>query len=175
MFHVSVLQVWSRRWQVSSPILWSWLKTASCLPPCWASECPGIINTSMIWRTAMDSSGSVAFTGQSTNKGYNLATSTWYDLFVMCVCVCSLSDLRAEEDCGVHLPHGLLCQHRHRPVGRSDHLQDQEELCLPTGHEVSTKTPAKAHRCPSVAFWSENTPSLSSAAETAAILNVILY
>ena len=31
-------------------------------------------------------------------------------------------DIRAEEDRGVHVPHGLLCQHRYRPVGRSDHL-----------------------------------------------------
>lgn len=55
--------------------------------------------------------------------------------------MCSPSDLRAEEDRGVHLPHGLLRQHRHRAVGRSDHLQDQEELSLPAGHEVS-KTPS---------------------------------
>lgn len=50
---------------------------------------------------------------------------------------CVFADVRAEKDRGVHLSHGLLRQHRHRPVGRPDHLQDQEELRLPAGHEVS--------------------------------------
>lgn len=33
-----------------------------------------------------------------------------------------VSDLRAEEDRGVHLPHGLLRQHRGGAVGRLGHL-----------------------------------------------------
>merc|ERR1712037_980243 len=36
---------------------------------------------------------------------------------------------------GVHLPHCLLRLHRGRPVGRSHHLQDQEALGVPVGHE----------------------------------------
>merc|ERR1712210_95076 len=32
-------------------------------------------------------------------------------------------------------PSHLLRLHRCRPVGRSDHLQDKEELCVPAGHE----------------------------------------
>lgn len=47
------------------------------------------------------------------------------------------ADLRAEEDCGVHLPHSLFHQHCDRSVGGSYHLQDQEELSLSTRHEVS--------------------------------------
>lgn len=35
------------------------------------------------------------------------------------------------------MPHGLLCQHRGRAVGRLDHLQDPKKLCLPAGDEVS--------------------------------------
>lgn len=48
----------------------------------------------------------------------------------------AMADLRAEEDCGIHLPHQLLCQHRGRPVGRPHHLQDQEELPLSARHDV---------------------------------------
>ena len=33
------------------------------------------------------------------------------------------------------MPHGLLRVHRDRAVGGLDHLQDQEELCVPAGHE----------------------------------------
>lgn len=83
----------------------------------------------------MDSSGWVTVT-----RG---ATSTFFVCQLgglkSCEMVC-FADLRAKENCGVHLPHGLLRQHSNRTVGRSDHLQDQEELCLPAGHEVS-KTP----------------------------------
>lgn len=52
--------------------------------------------------------------------------------------VCSLlADVRAAEGGGVHLPYGLLRQHRGGAVGRPDHLQDTPEFCLPAGHEVS--------------------------------------
>lgn len=73
----------------------------------------------MIWRTATDSSGSVTSIGQTACEGDSLAVAAWCELFLFCV---PPSDLRAEEDRGVHLPHGLLRQHRHRAVGRSDHL-----------------------------------------------------
>lgn len=132
-----LLQVWSRLWQASSPTLWSWLKTASCRPPWWGSEFPGITSTSMTWRTAMDSSGWVTFVRKTSSN------SLFHHQLMQTMC--SPSDLRAEEDRGVHLPHGLLRQHRHRAVGRSDHLQDQEELSLPAGHEVS-KTPSVCER-----------------------------
>ena len=33
------------------------------------------------------------------------------------------------------MPHSLLRVHRDRAVGGLDHLQDQEELCVPAGHE----------------------------------------
>ena len=49
-----------------------------------------------------------------------------------------LTDVPAEEDRGVHLPHRLLYQHRDRAVGRSDHLQDQEELHPSARNEVCT-------------------------------------
>ena len=39
------------------------------------------------------------------------------------------------QDPGVHLPHRLLRLHRDRPVGRPDHLQDEEELGVPAGDE----------------------------------------
>merc|ERR1712037_443896 len=39
------------------------------------------------------------------------------------------------EDSGVHLSHCLLRLHRYRPVGRSHHLQDQEAVSVPAGHE----------------------------------------
>lgn len=48
------------------------------------------------------------------------------------------TDVPAEEDRGVHLPHRLLCQHCDRAVGRSHHLQDQEELHPSAGNEVRT-------------------------------------
>merc|ERR1712088_246601 len=44
-------------------------------------------------------------------------------------------DVRGQEDLGVHVPHRLLRLHRDRAVGRSHHLQDQEALRLPAGHE----------------------------------------
>lgn len=53
-------------------------------------------------------------------------------LFAFCV-----SDLRTEENRGVHLPHSILRQYRGGTVGRFGHLQDQEELSLPAGDEVS--------------------------------------
>lgn len=46
------------------------------------------------------------------------------------------TDLRAAQDRGVHLPHSFLHQHRGGAMGRCRHLQDQEELYLPAGHEV---------------------------------------
>lgn len=49
-----------------------------------------------------------------------------------------LPDIRAEEDRGVHMPHCVLHQHCDRAMGRSDHLQDQEELGLPARNEVNT-------------------------------------
>lgn len=48
------------------------------------------------------------------------------------------SDVRAQKDHRVHLPYGLLRQHCHRPVGRSDHLQDQEKLHPAARNEVRT-------------------------------------
>merc|ERR1719362_2486621 len=42
-----------------------------------------------------------------------------------------------QEDPRVHLPHCLLCLHCHCPVGRSHHLQDQEAVSAPAGHEES--------------------------------------
>ena len=47
-----------------------------------------------------------------------------------------IADVRAEEGAGVHVPHGFLRQHRDRAVGGRDHLQDEEELALHTGHAV---------------------------------------
>uniref|UniRef100_A0A673TE17 Sodium/potassium-transporting ATPase subunit alpha n=1 Tax=Suricata suricatta TaxID=37032 RepID=A0A673TE17_SURSU len=44
-------------------------------------------------------------------------------------------DLRAAEGGGVHVPHGLLRQHRGGAVGRPHHLQDPPQLGLPAGHE----------------------------------------
>lgn len=60
-------QGWSRLWQDSSPTLWSWLRMVLSLLICWASASPGKIDTSMTWRTAMDSSGWVK--GKVVNAG----------------------------------------------------------------------------------------------------------
>merc|ERR1719323_1859297 len=46
-----------------------------------------------------------------------------------------LEDSYGQEEARVHLPHGLLRLHRDCPVGRSHHLQDQEALSVPAGHE----------------------------------------
>ncbi len=50
-----------------------------------------------------------------------------------------ISDIWAEEDCGVHMSHGLLHQYCDCTVGRFDHLQDQKKLCLPARNEVSKR------------------------------------
>lgn len=55
------------------------------------------------------------------------------------LCVSNPADLWAKEDHWVHLPHRLLRQHRGCPVGRSYHMQNQEELPLSAGHEVSER------------------------------------
>lgn len=49
------------------------------------------------------------------------------------------TDIRATQDCGVHLPHGVLRQHRGGAVGGRHHLQDQTQLGLPAGYEVSNR------------------------------------
>lgn len=42
----------------------------------------------------------------------------------VCLSSATLPDVRAEKDRGVHLPHGLLRQHRRGAVGRRHHLQN---------------------------------------------------
>lgn len=54
------------------------------------------------------------------------------DLTVASFC----ADVRTAQDRGVHLPHGVLRQHRGGAVGRRHHLQDQTQLCVPARHEV---------------------------------------
>lgn len=56
-----------------------------------------------------------------------------HTLSPLCVCV----DIWTEEDRGVHVSHSLLRQYRGGTVGWCHCLQDQAELCLPAGHEVS--------------------------------------
>lgn len=56
-------------------------------------------------------------------------------LMLLSLTVCT--DIRAAQDCGVHLPHGILRQYRGGAVGGCHHLQDQTQLSVPAGHEVS--------------------------------------
>merc|ERR1712033_115037 len=44
-------------------------------------------------------------------------------------------DVLRQEDPRVHLPYSVLRLDRHRPMGRFDHLQNEKELRVPTGHE----------------------------------------
>jgi len=53
------------------------------------------------------------------------------------LCACS-TDIRAEEDCWVHVSHSVLCQYCCCTMGWCHHLQDQTQLSIPAGHEVSS-------------------------------------
>ena len=92
------------------------------------SEERGILQLSMTCRTLMARSG---LTGQLHYLEMVLK------IFNISVVGNPTSNCHRQgpQDPGVHVPHRLLRLHRDRPVGRPDHLQDEEELGVPAGDE----------------------------------------
>lgn len=72
-----------------------------------------MIAPSTIWKTAMGSNGYVCnpfvFLGELVGVFSGFVTLLFSPLLP--------TDIRAEEDCGVHMPHSLLCQYRSSAVG----------------------------------------------------------
>lgn len=112
---------------------------------CWASEWTGMTAGSMMWKTATGNSGWVRASyligivaPQALKDWPHCHQPCWWSIKAYTFALC-ISDLWAEENRRVHLPHSLLCQYRGGAVGRLGHLQDQEEFCVPAGDEVSNE------------------------------------